>query len=150
MDALLFRTRVAVLWVAVAVAMSGLLLLGLFVPGNLEELLAGRVEGDTLNDTLALLFAALVVIPLAIGGVTLLVSDRLNRYLNLVTGLAFGFLGVVAPVMEILDGTFDAHVVMGLTAGALAWLICGISAVELRRPTAPTTEVGRPREKATV
>ncbi len=134
MNALLFRTRVAVLWVAVAVAMSGSLLLALYAPGALEELLAGEMEGETLDNTWGILLAALVVIPLVMAGVTLLVSDRVNRYLNLVAGLAFGLLGAL-PVMEILAGTFDGHVVMALTAAALGLLIGGLSVVELRQPT---------------
>jgi uncharacterized membrane protein len=135
MSALLFRTRVAVLWVAVAVAMLGSLLLFLYAPGALEEMLAGEIEGATLDEASGMLFAALVVIPLVMTGVTLLVNDRVNRYLNLVAGLAFGLLGVL-PVTEILEGTFDGHVVMALTAAALGLLIGGLSVVELRQRTA--------------
>jgi hypothetical protein len=135
MDALLFRTRVAVLWVAIAVAMAGSLLLFLYVPGTLEEMLAGTVEGETLDDTWGILFAALVVIPLLLAGLTLLASDRVNRYLNLVAGLAFGILGAL-PVNDILEGAFDGHVLMALTAAALGWLIGGLSVVELRQRTA--------------
>jgi hypothetical protein len=133
-NALLFRARVAVLWVAVAVAMSGSLLLGLLGPGALEELLAGKMEGEPLDDAGRFLLTALVLIPLVMAGVTLLVSDRVNPYPNLVAGLALGLLGAL-PVMEILDGTFDGHVVMALTAAALGLLICGLSIVELRQPT---------------
>ena len=120
MSALLFRTRVAVLWVAVAVAMSGSLLLFLYVPGALEEMLAGKMEGETLDDTWGILCAALVVVPLVMAGLTLLVSDRVNPYLNVVAGLAFGLLGAL-PVTEILEGTFDGHVVMALTAAGLGF-----------------------------
>jgi membrane associated rhomboid family serine protease len=116
--------------------MSGSLLLGLFAPGALEELLAGEMEGETLDSTSGILFAAMVVIPLVMAGVTLLVSDRVNRYLNLVAGLALALLGAL-PVMEILDGNFDGHVVMALTAAALGLLIAGLSVVELRKPTSP-------------
>jgi hypothetical protein len=153
MGALLYRTRVAVLWVAVAVAMSGSLLLGLIGPGALEEMLAGKMEGEPLDDATRFLLTALVLIPLVMAGVTLLVSDRVNRYLNLVAGLALGLLGAL-PVMEILDGTFDGHVVMALTAAALGLLICGLSIVELRQRTPATASrgsgPGRPGEEATV
>jgi membrane associated rhomboid family serine protease len=94
------------------------------------------MEGETLDSTSGILFAAMVVIPLVMAGVTLLVSDRVNRYLNLVAGLALALLGAL-PVMEILDGTFDGHVVMALTAAALGLLIAGLSVVELRKPTSP-------------
>jgi hypothetical protein len=135
MSALLFRTRVAVLWVAVAVAMSGSLLLFLYVPGALEEMLAGKMEGQTLDTTWGILFAALVAVPLVMAGLTLLVSDRVNHSLNLVAGLAFGLVGAL-PVTDILEGTFDGHVVMALMAAALGWLIGGLSLVELRQGTA--------------
>ena len=139
-NALLFRARVAVLWVAVAVAMSGSLLLALYAPGALEELLAGEMEGETLDSTWGIVFAAMVVIPLVMAGVTLLVSDRVSRYLNLAAGLALALLGAL-PVMEILDGTFDGHVVMALTAAALGLLIAGLSVVELRKPTSREANV---------
>jgi len=80
-----------------------------------------------------------VVIPLVMAGLTLLVSDRVNHYLNLVAGLAFGLLGAL-PVMEILEGTFDGHIVMALTAAALGLLIGGLSVVELRQRTARVAE----------
>ncbi len=146
MNGLLFRTRVAVLWVAVAVAMSGVLLLGLFGPGALEELLAGKVEGETLDDATRIFFIALVLIPLVMAAVTLLVSDRVNRYLNLVAGLALGFVSVL-PIMEVLEGTFDGHVVMALTAAALGLLIGGLSVLELRQPA---TDQRRSHEEASV
>ena len=98
-------------------------------------MLAGKKEGETLDDTWGMLFAALVVIPLVMAGLTLLVSDRVNRYLNMVAGLAFGLLGAL-PVKEILEGTFDGHVVMALTAAGLGLLVGGLSLVELRQRTA--------------
>lgn len=92
----------------------------MYVPGALEEMLAGKMEGETLDDTWGILFAALVVIPLVVAvGLTLLVSDRMNRYLNLVAGPGFGLLSAL-PVTEILEGTFDGHVVMALTARVAA------------------------------
>lgn len=136
MNGFLFRTRVAVFWVAVAVAAMGSLLLPLFEPRVLEELLVGEYEGEPLDDATRFFIAMLLVIPLVMVGVTLLVSDRVNRYLNLIAGLAFGLLGAGAAVLEVLGGHFDGHVVMVALAAALAFLIGGLAMVELRqRPT---------------
>ena len=41
------------------------------------------MEGEPLDDATRFLLTALVLIPLVMAGVTLLVSDRVNRYLNL-------------------------------------------------------------------
>ena len=135
LDALSFRTRVAVLWVAVAVALSGSLLLGVFVPGALEELLAGEIEGQTLTDAVGYGLAMLVVIPLVMAVVTLLINDRVNRYVNLIAALAFGLFGVYAVVSEVLGGDFNAHVLMAAVAIVPGFLIAALALVGLRQST---------------
>ena len=102
MNALLFRTRVAVLWVAVAVAMSASLLLHLFVPGALEEMVAGEMEGEALTDAMSYLLAAFGIFPLVMAGASLMVGDRANRFLNLIGGLVFGLFGVFAVVSHLV------------------------------------------------
>jgi MFS family permease len=154
MDALLFRTRVAVLWLAVAIATSASLLLHLFVPGALEELLAGEIEGQTLTDAVGYGLAMLVVIPLVMAAVTLLVPDRVNRWVNLIAGLASGLFGVFGVVSHLVDGGFNVHVLMVAVAGVGAFLIAGLSLAGLRRPTsqpaAPASEPSRDHEATTV
>jgi hypothetical protein len=53
-----------------------------------------------------------------------------------------------------LAGDFNGHILMVALAGALAFLIAGLSLPGLRRPTsqaaAPPSERSRPRERATV
>lgn len=150
-----FRTRVSVLWVAVAVAMVGSLLLMVFLPGTLEQLLAGEIEGEPLTDGLAFMFAAMGTFPLVMAAVTLLVGGRVNRWVNLIAGLVFGgFVGVFGMISHLMAGPFNAHILMGGVAGALAFLIAGFSVAGLRRPAAetiaPAYEEERPRETATV
>ena len=152
MNALLFRTRVAVLWVAVAVAMSASLLLHLFVPGALEEMVAGEMEGEALTDAMSYLLAAFGIFPLVMAGASLMVGDRANRFLNLIGGLVFGLFGVFAVVSHLVAGGFNVHVLMVAVAGAVALLIAGLGLAELRKPTSPVqgSEPSRPREEATV
>jgi hypothetical protein len=154
MNTLQFTTRVAVLWVAVAVAASGAVLLGLLVPGALEEMLAGEIEGTPLNDALGFQMAVLVVVPLVMAAVTLLASDRVNRSTNLIAGLLYGLVGTYAVVSELMAGEFNGHVLMAAAASLLALLIAGLGAVGLRQPTlkagAPASEHSRSGEGATV
>jgi hypothetical protein len=154
MSALLFRTRTAVLWMAVAVAVSASLLLFLFVPGAVEQMLAGEMEGEVLDNAMGFFFATLATVPLVMAGVTLLVSDRMNHYVNLIAGLAFGFFGVFAVASHLVAGDFNGHVLMAALAGVLAFVIAGLALVGLRRPTLPEApwgnEQSRPREKASV
>jgi hypothetical protein len=133
LNALSFRTRVAVLWLAVAVALSASMLLYLFVPEALEEMLTGKIEGETLDDALGYFLAMLVVVPVVMAAVTLLINDRLNRYVNLIAALAFGLFGVYAVVSEVLGGHFDAHVLMNAVAIVLAFLIAALGLIGLRQ-----------------
>ncbi|MEA2023525.1 MAG: DUF6326 family protein [Actinomycetota bacterium] len=135
MDALLFRTRAAALWLAVALAMTASLVFYLFIPGALEELLAGEMEGEPLTEAMGFFMAMFGIIPLVMTGVALLVSDRVNRYVNLVAGLAFGLFGVFAVVSHTLDGGFNVHVLMAAVAGVGAFLIAGLSLARLKTPT---------------
>jgi len=136
MDALLFRTRAAALWLAVALAMTASLVLYLFIPGALEELLAGEMEGETLTEALGFFMSMFGIIPLVMAAVALLVSDRVNRYANLIAGAAFGLFAVFAVVTHTLDGGFNVHVLMVALAGVAAFLIAGLSLARLRTPTA--------------
>ena len=148
MDALLFRMRISGLWLAVAIAMSASLLLHLFLPGAVEEMAGGTMEGETLTDALSVFFAVLGLIPLVMAVVTLLVGDRVSRSLNLVVGLAFGLLGVFAVVSHLLAGDVNVHVLMVAVAGIGAFLIAGLSLSALRRPSSRgETEPTAPRHR---
>ena len=134
MNALQFRTRVAVLWMAVAVATVAQMLLYLLIPGALEDMLAGQIEGEALTAGVGYQMALLVVIPLAMTTMTLLARDRVNRYASLVVGLLVGLLGSLLVGDHVLDGVVNGHVVLAAVAVLLAFLIAGLSAAELRRP----------------
>jgi hypothetical protein len=153
MDALSFRTRVTALWLAVAIAATASFLLYMFMPGALEELLAGEMEGETVTDANLFLLAAFVVIPLVMAGVALLVSDRVNRYANLIVGAAYGLFAVFAVVSHVLEGGFNVHVLMAALGGAAALLIAGLSLDAPRHPTsepaAPASESSRSNEATT-
>ena len=133
LNALSFRTTAAVLWVAVAVALSGSVVLFLYVPGALEEMLGGMAEGEVLNDAVGFLLAVFVIIPLVMAATTLLIRDRVNRYVNLIAGLAYGLYGGYVVVGEILDGHFDGHILMTVVACFLAFLIAALGLIGLRR-----------------
>lgn len=136
MDALLFRTRAAVLWVAVAGTTTASLLLYVFEPGAAEGLVAGEMEGETLTTGLGFFFAAIGIIPLVMLLLTLFIADRANHWVNLIAGLAFGAFGVFAVVSHLAEGDFTAHVLLMGIAGAVAFLIAGLGLVGLRHTTA--------------
>jgi len=137
MTNLLFRMRVAVLWVAVAVAASYSIVLYLVGPGALEEMLGGSMEGDPL-DSFALqgFVAGVILIPLAMVPVSLLVADRVNHYVNLVVGGLLGLFCAFAVTGHLMDGGLTGHVVLVAVTGILAFLVAGLGALGLRHPAA--------------
>jgi hypothetical protein len=138
MNDLLFKTRIAVLWVAVAVASSATVLLYLLIPGALEEMLAGQIEGEPLSDAVGYQMAVLVVLPLVMAAVTLLAGDRVSRWASLVVGLLFGLFGAFMVGDHLMDGELNGHVLLMVVALLLDFLIVGLSAAGLRRSTAGT------------
>ena len=136
MDGLRFRMRVAVLWVAVAVALVGSVALFVYEAGALEERLAGEAEGKPLDDSARFSLTAMVLLPLVMVGVTLLLGDRINRYVNVVAGLALGIVGVFLAGGELLGGELHSHVLPTVLAIVFAFIIAGLGVLELRQRAA--------------
>jgi hypothetical protein len=154
MDALRFQTRAAVLWLAVAIATSASLFLYVFMPGAVEELLAGEMEGEALTDGMGYFMGSLLIIPLVMTAVALLATGRVNLIVNLIAGLAVGLFAVFGVVSHLLGEGFNVHVLMVAVAGVGTFLIAGLSWAGLRRPTAEleasTAQPSRHREMTTV
>jgi hypothetical protein len=138
MNAATFRTRVAVAWVAVAVAASGSLLLYLVTPGAMADMVAGEMEGEALTGSTGYMFVALIGIPLAMAAVTLLTGNRPTRYANLIIAALLGLFAAYAVGSHLAAGDFDGHVVMAALAGVLAFLVAGLAIAWLRTPQSGT------------
>jgi hypothetical protein len=130
-----FRTRVAVLWVAVAVALTGSFLLILYAPGAVEEILGGEIEGEPLTEGMSFLMAMFLIIPLAMVAISLLIGDRVNRYVNLIVGLGYSLFGSFLVISAIADSHFNGHVLMNVVACLLGFLIAALSWIGIRQST---------------
>ena len=112
MFAQLFKLRVAVLWVSIAVSMAGAWLLGLITPGTLDEMIEGRIDDMAMSDGLAFMMSTYFIIPLLMAGLTLVVSDRLSGYGNLVIGTLIGLFLILGVAAEAVAIGFDAHLLI--------------------------------------
>jgi hypothetical protein len=135
LSALAFRTRAAVLWIALAVALASAFLLGVFEPGAIEEMLGGELEGEPLTEALGFFMAMLVILPLGMAAVSLLIGDRVNRYVNLIVGLGYTLFGCFMAISDIAGGHFNGHVLMVVVACVLGFLIVGLGLIGIRQPT---------------
>lgn len=129
------RIRFAVLWLVVGSALVGTMAVFFYEPGVLEEGVAGVMEGDPVTSGAALRMAAMAALPLAMAAVALFLPARANALTNLVVGVLLGAFGLFMTITELAEGTLHAHLTLGAFASAVAWLIAGLSIVELRRPS---------------
>jgi hypothetical protein len=148
----LFRTRVTTICLVVATASTALLLFYVYMPGALEELLAGEMGGETLTDANVFQLAGFVIFPLMMAVLVLLVGHRVNRWANLIAGATSGIFCVFAVVGHIRDDGLNAHVLLAAVGGTGAFLIAGLSLAAARNrnsePATPASESGTSHEAA--
>ncbi len=118
------KLRIVVLWITLAVGTVASFLLYLAEPGNLQDAMQGRMEGETINAGVLILFASFIVLPLVMAYLTLVLPYAAAKWSNLVLGT--GFTAFVAiDLFSGLGGYFGGAkfiMVVGIIAGAvLVW-----------------------------
>ena len=118
MELLRCRTRLSVLWVFMAVGMSAYMFIYFMMPGVIEEMMAGRMEGMELSDTLMTIYALYWLIPLVMAVLCLTLNGSANRWMNFVLGIIW-FLWLIVEVIEhaTMGGTVYIATYLGLAAG---------------------------------
>ncbi len=115
------KLRIVVLWIALAVGTVASMLLYLIEPGNLQDALQGRMEGETINAGALILYASFILLPLVMAYLTLVLPYAANKWSNLVLGT--GFTAFVAiDLFSGLGGYFGGAkfiMVFGIIVGAL-------------------------------
>ena len=119
MELLRCKARLSVLWVFMAVGMSAYMFLYFMMPGTIEKVMAGEMEGMELSEGILVVYALYWLIPLVMAVLCLTLSGSANRWLNFVLGILFG-LWFIAGIFE--------HVVMG-DLGSAAILLMFIVAI---------------------
>ncbi len=115
------KLRIVVLWITLAVGTVASLLLYLVEPGNLQDAMQGRMEGESINAGELILFASLIFLPLVMAYLTLVLPPVADKWGNLVLGA--GFTAFVAiDFFSSLGGYFGGQafiMVVGIVVGAL-------------------------------
>ena len=144
------RVRFAVLWLVAGSALAGTMAVFFYEPGVLEEGVAGVMEGMTVTESMALLNAAMVALPLVMAAAVLFLPARATPIANLVVGVPLGAFGLYAIISELADGGLHAHATLAALAAAIAWLIVGLSIGELRHRTGSETASSGTANRETV
>jgi hypothetical protein len=127
MELLRSRARLSVLWVFMAVSMSAYSILYTMMPGVIEEMMAGKMEGMEISEGMMVMYALYWLIPLIMAVLCLTLRGSANRWLNFVLGIIFA-LWFIAGIFEhsVVSEASVAILLMYIVAivvGALiAWL----------------------------
>ena len=95
MEILRWKTRIAVLWVFMAVGMSTHSIMGFLEPGMIEQVMSGEMEGMALTPGMLVFMALFSLVPLWLAFVSMTVKDSLNRWVNFVLGMLFTTINII-------------------------------------------------------
>ncbi len=98
MAILRWQTRIAVLWLFMAVAYSAHMALSIFEPGVIELIAAGEMQISEVEFTFSALFAWLI--PLTMAFLSMTLKDLANRWANIVLGIVFTTVNIFHLVFE--------------------------------------------------
>ncbi len=87
MEVLRWKTRIAVLWLFMAVVYSAHMALSIFEPGVIEQVTTGGIKVSEGEFIFSILFAWLM--PLAMAFLSLTLKDSVNRWANIILGITF-------------------------------------------------------------
>ena len=94
METLRWKTRIAMLWVLMAVAMSAHGIMAFMEPGMIEEIISGKLEGSALTPGMLIFMALFWLIPLWLAFAAMTLKGSSNRWVNFVLGIIFTILNI--------------------------------------------------------
>jgi len=94
METLRWKTRIAVLWVLMAVAMSVHNITAFKEPGTIEEIMSGSLEGSALTSGMLVFMSLFWLIPLWLAFLSMTLKGLANRWVNFALGIIFTILNI--------------------------------------------------------
>ena len=94
MELLRWKTRLAVLWIILAVGFSAYVFLRFMEPGFIEGIISGRFGSSQISEGYLFYLAIFWFIPWIMAFLTLTLKDSVNRWTNLILGIIFTLLNI--------------------------------------------------------
>ena len=125
MELLRWKTRISILWIMEAIGMSVYMFLLFTKAGVLQGIMAGNINGMSINEGLRFYFAIFWWIPFIMAFLTLTLKDRANRWTNHVMGILFAIfctIGLVESAIKGMPAAITVDYFIGVVFAALiAW-----------------------------
>jgi hypothetical protein len=124
MEELALKTRLAVLWLFIAVTMSANTILYLIVPGVIDEIRAGVVVGMQAGPGLLLIMAVMYYwVPLVMAVLSLTLKDKASRWANIILGVFYAGFILFELAMNVTTVAYPYVILMDTSAIVVAALI---------------------------
>jgi hypothetical protein len=117
MEVLRWKTRIAVLWVLMAVAMSAHSIMGVMEAGGFEEV---AEEMTAMGPGMLIFITLFWLIPLWLAFVSLTVKSSANRWVNFILGIIFTILNIYHFVEHLAPPSVVQILIVGSTVVATA------------------------------
>ena len=121
METLKCKTRIAVLWVFMAVAMSAHSLFAAMVPGGLDKVIS---EMEAAGVGMWLFMVCLRLVPLWLAFLSMTLKDSANRWVNFVLGIIFTLLNIGHLIEHLAEPSVQQILILGSTVvvtALIAW-----------------------------
>ncbi len=123
MEVLTLKIRLAVLWIFMAVAMSAYVVLAFMTEGAIEAVTSGEFEGIQITDASLWILALFWLIPLTMAFLSVTLKDSMNRWANMIAGLGFAIVYIIAAIGTLSEGETGGHLLMEFSKAAAAILV---------------------------
>ena len=121
------KTKLAVLWLVFFCVMNVIPLLELYLPGFIEDIIAGESGYGAITAELILLMAIITLIPPVMAVLSLTLKDSINRWINIIVGIVFAVFmhGILHPIDYLAkqDAYYAGLILVGIVEFVVAALI---------------------------
>ena len=118
------RTKLAVLWLFVAVTNSAIMTVAFLAPGVIDDIRAGQVLGAQIGPELLLVIAITYFwIPLVMSVLSIVLKDSINRWANIISGILYAVFVINEMISNITTVAYLYGVLMHISEVAIAALI---------------------------
>jgi len=121
METLKCKTRIAVLWVFMAVAMSAHSSFAAMVPGGLDKVIS---EMEAAGVGMWIFKVCFWLVPLWLAFLSMTLKDSANRWVNFVLGIIFALLNIGHLIEHLAEPSVQQILIMGSTVvvtALIAW-----------------------------
>jgi len=123
-DLALYKMKLAVLWLFVAVSMSAIVSAMFMVPGVIDEVRGEEIAGMQITHELLVVMAVTYYwIPLVMAVLSVTLKDSINRWANTIAGVGYAGFVLIELISNITTVAYPYAMLMDVSAIVAAALI---------------------------